>query len=936
MDRGIGQKMSTNLIVAPAAASTPFFVTGGTVPATARSYVERQADRDLLTGLRAGDFCYVLTSRQMGKSSLMVRTANKLRDEGVSVAVLDLTAIGQNVTPEQWYNGIIQRLGRQLKFEEELEDSWVAHAMLGPCQRLFTVLREGVLPRLPNARTNLTPTSALPGRLVIFVDEIDAVRSLKFSTDEFFAAIRECFNRRPEDPEFNRLTFCLLGVATPADLIRDPRTTPFNIGRRILLSDFTQEEAASLSRGLEHSHDGHTDITPEQARVVLDRILHWTGGQPFLTQRFCRSVQEHNDRTSEPKGKIRTAAAVDALCRELFFSHRSRETDDNLHFVRDRLLKTDVDRAGMLDTYRRVRNRKVVEDDETNPLINTLRLSGIVRAREGRLILRNRIYKGVFDDAWIKTNTPESEQRRQKEAERRGVARGVIGAVIALALAFWAIWIRIEQRKDEHSNRIIDKLISRSGSVPAGLDHCTITGALVGREITVDFQYQITNYFRSPDHLRSDLWARIGDGELFQQTTIDGGHQWITTPELSTYIYRTNPPDGRLRVYAETSHTFGQLSELIYFLIRVPEAKPHLISLLATRKLLDENTVEEERLLHIQVRPDVWLKESALTNTEAFRTIRTVFPIERMATLDLWLNTSSGAIRRGATTVQYDGTPFPVPLPSGGSHTIRLDHIQVGVSFHRASPGSTTARNEFRPPFPRDARPGPGLDQPPKLKRVVIPGRRKDLPPPGDLNSPRALIPERQKDTPRDLLNLDSVFNAALNQTWHTAWKSNDLSTFPTGVQTILGESFDIRGVVQLSGIAQPFLTLNYPASVRGIPVATNARRLHFLHSTGWRVTPGRPIAHYLIRYRDGSSRVLPVVYGYHVRDWYPQSGESPAESTGLREYAVQDIAQPGGERRLYVTSWENPQPDLEIAALDFVSEQTESAPFLLAITVEQ
>src|SRR5207247_9872199 len=86
-----------------------------------------------------------------------------------------------------------------------------------------------------------------PGRLVIAIDEIDAVRSLPFSTDEFFAAIRDCYNRRSQDPEFARLTFCLLGVATPSDLIQDTRTTPFNIGHRIELTDFTPTEAAPLS-----------------------------------------------------------------------------------------------------------------------------------------------------------------------------------------------------------------------------------------------------------------------------------------------------------------------------------------------------------------------------------------------------------------------------------------------------------------------------------------------------------------------------------------------------------------------------------------------------------------------------------------------------------------------------------------------------------------
>ena len=94
------------------AGGSSFFITGGTLRHDAPSYVERQADHDLFNGLRRGEFCYVLTSRQMGKSSLMVRTAIKLRERTVNVIVLDLTAVGQNLTPEQWYDGLIIRMGR--------------------------------------------------------------------------------------------------------------------------------------------------------------------------------------------------------------------------------------------------------------------------------------------------------------------------------------------------------------------------------------------------------------------------------------------------------------------------------------------------------------------------------------------------------------------------------------------------------------------------------------------------------------------------------------------------------------------------------------------------------------------------------------------------------------------------------------------------------
>lgn len=450
-----------------------FYVTGGTLPAGASSYVTRSADSELLGALQNGEFCYVLDTRQMGKSSLIVRTAGRLKESGFSVAVLDLTAVGRNLTPDQWYGGLLIRVEAQLCAGTELEEFWSANRSLGPMQRFFSAI------------TSIVAADAAR-RVVLFVDEIDAVRSLPFPADEFFAGVREVYNRRALDPALGRINVCLAGVATPADLISDSRMSPFNIGRRIELRDFTQSEAGALAPGLTAGPDGATRVLAHAAVAsqLLTRVLYWTNGHPYLTQLLCRAVGAQADQPMSRAaddhaayGLVRRSMLrggprhhVDRVCERLFLSQSARATDDNLTFVRNRLLTGEVDLAGLLDMYRQVRARRRVRDDDTNPYCTALRLSGVVREAHGVLALRNRIYERVFDRDWVEQHMPDAELRRQRTAYRQGVLRATAGgtamagalAILATVAGYQAHVARTYAREAESARLVATERLSRS------------------------------------------------------------------------------------------------------------------------------------------------------------------------------------------------------------------------------------------------------------------------------------------------------------------------------------------------------------------------------------------------------------------------------------------------------------------------------------------
>ena len=142
-------------------------------------------------------------------------------------------------------------------------------------------------------------------------------------------------------------------------------------------------------------------------------------------------------------GQPPTPAGVDRLCAETFLTTHAHDQEDNLLFVRDRLLRSEVDLTELLALYARVVSGKRVPDNLADPLFNVLRLSGVVKTEGGTLRVRNRIYERVFDRAWISRSLPGAEVRRQKAAFRRGqrraslVAAALIAVIGSLAIGAW-------------------------------------------------------------------------------------------------------------------------------------------------------------------------------------------------------------------------------------------------------------------------------------------------------------------------------------------------------------------------------------------------------------------------------------------------------------------------------------------------------------------
>lgn len=355
-----------------------FFVAAGPVQPDDLCYIERDSDAALCQSLQDQNFCYVLSQRSSGKSSLMARTIQMLRAQGQVAAVVDLTQIasrGESEEPGRWYYNIAYRIVRELRLKVDLQGWWKEKSVLRSDERLAEFFWEIVL-------TN----TAVP--ITIFFDQIELAVDLPFSKD-LFTAIRSCYNSRTTEPDLGRLNFVVLGAASTRQLAPDRTVSPFDLGIAIELNDFTVEETYQLIPGFPSKGD--------HAKLLLDKIYRWASGQPYLTQKIARGVVRRGARSED----------VETVVHELFLAQGARREEPLLNQLRALLTRRAPRNRQALALLGRIGKGSQIPGDSGSTGQQLLSVAGLSAIDdEGMLILRNQLFSTVFNPRWVSSLLP--------------------------------------------------------------------------------------------------------------------------------------------------------------------------------------------------------------------------------------------------------------------------------------------------------------------------------------------------------------------------------------------------------------------------------------------------------------------------------------------------------------------------------------------------
>lgn len=329
-------------------------------------YVERQADRDLDRIVdEMGRPGYVLVARQMGKTNLLLHMKQRRERAGDLVVYFDLSNRFEALRDLfRWIiDGVIERSGIDLADVEATISRGREVNDIAPHIEYDRHLREIL-------------KSVGSQRLILVLDEVDSLSAASFS-DAFWAQVRSMYFARANYPEYRRLTYVLSGVAEPSDLIRDKSISPFNIGEKVYLDDFSRDEVGELLQkaNLPVNND------------LLACIYEWTGGNPRMTWDLCSALE-----VVESEGASLISSDVDAVVERLYLRAFDRAPIDH---IRD-LVAADQSLRDAIVTVRYGKGETLEAKTRSR-----LYLAGVTRAAEFSPVIKSKIIDVALSQEWI-------------------------------------------------------------------------------------------------------------------------------------------------------------------------------------------------------------------------------------------------------------------------------------------------------------------------------------------------------------------------------------------------------------------------------------------------------------------------------------------------------------------------------------------------------
>lgn len=242
----------------------PLELPEGTMEADSAFYIQRAGDRTALAALeRKSCTLTILGPRQMGKSSLLIRTVAKARQCQKRVVFLDFQRIESAALTEAdlFYRRFCELLTLRLRLESQVDRWWQQYRALGNPDRCSNYVQDYLLTELDSS-------------IFLAMDEVDKLIASPFR-DEFFGMLRSWHNERSFEPIWKRLELAMVTCTEPYQLIQDLNQSPFNVGTLIRLSDFEESDVVELNR--RHG----AILTDSELKTLMD----WVGGHPYLVRK---------------------------------------------------------------------------------------------------------------------------------------------------------------------------------------------------------------------------------------------------------------------------------------------------------------------------------------------------------------------------------------------------------------------------------------------------------------------------------------------------------------------------------------------------------------------------------------------------------------------------------------------------------------------------